>query len=240
MLKEIKDYYNLADCVKKYSEDIETVGLWNSEKHIFKKYLKPTYKILDVGCGAGRTTINLYKDGFKDILGLDIANNPIEYAKNYCNQNSLDLDFVVGSATELEFENDTFDAVIFSYNGLVCIPGAENRSKAVREICRVLKPNGLFIFTAQDRANEKFKQFWIEEKQRWDTNTQDEKLEKYGDRYLLDENGHMSYIHIASISEIQELCESNGFEIIEKVNNLEIGTPDEIKRETIFWIVRKK
>ena len=64
MIEEIKNYYNNENCIKKYSEDVEAVGLWASEQYLFKKYLSQTDKILDLGCGAGRTTINLYKNGF--------------------------------------------------------------------------------------------------------------------------------------------------------------------------------
>ena len=39
-IEETKKYYNLADCVKRYGEDIEKSGLWESEKFIFQKYLK--------------------------------------------------------------------------------------------------------------------------------------------------------------------------------------------------------
>lgn len=239
MIEEIENYYNTEDCVKKYSEDVDDVKLWASEKHIFSKYIKKTDKILDVGCGAGRTTINLYKDGFTNIVGLDLAANLLGFAKEYCKKNHLNIKFVNQSATNIKFKDETFDAVIFSYNGLMCIPGEENRKKAVSEIHRVLKTNGVFIFTAHDRDNPKFLKFWQEEKQRWENGMKDKRLDKFGDRLMPDEFGQESYIHIPSKIEVKELCESAGLKVLESVNNLEIGSFEEIKRETIFWVVQK-
>lgn len=239
-IKYIKNYYNLADCVKRYGEDIDKSGLWKSEEFIFQKYLKHSDSILDLGCGAGRTTINLYKIGYKNIIGLDLAPNLIHYAKSYCEKNKLNIPFVVGNATDLPYKQDRFDAVIFSYNGLMCIPGQKNRERALQEIYRVLKPNGLFIFTAQDRDNIRFKQSWIDEKQKWDNGEQDKNLEIFGDKFLPDENGYFSFLHFSSIDEIISFCKKHNFQIEEYVNNLKIGADDEKNHGTIFYVVRKQ
>ncbi len=238
-IEDIKNYYNLADCVKRYGEDIDKSGLWKSEEFIFQKYLKNTDKILDLGCGAGRTTINLYKNGYKNIIGLDLAPNLINYAKSYCKKNKLDISFVLGNATNLPYKQNSFDVVIFSYNGLMCIPGQKNREIVLQEVYRVLKPNGLFIFTAQDRDNEKFKQSWKEEKLKWESGQQDENLEVFGDKFLPDKNGHISFLHFSSINEIINMCKKFNFEIVEFVNNLKIGSTDEKNHETIFYVVKK-
>lgn len=60
-LEYTKKEYNHKSNIKRYTEAIDQVGLWESEKIIFNKYINFNDKILDLGCGAGRTTINLYK-----------------------------------------------------------------------------------------------------------------------------------------------------------------------------------
>lgn len=81
-LEYTKHQYNLDANIKRYSEAIEQVGLWNSEKIVFNKYIDKNDKILDLGCGADRTTINLFKNGFTNIIGLDIADKLIDFVKN--------------------------------------------------------------------------------------------------------------------------------------------------------------
>ena len=117
-LEYTKNQYNLDANIKRYSEAIEKVGLWNSEKIVFGKYINKNTKILDLGCGAGRTTINLFKEGYTNIIGLDIADKLIGFAANYSKNHNLEIDFVVGDATKLEYEDNTFDVVIFSFNGM--------------------------------------------------------------------------------------------------------------------------
>lgn len=35
-IEDIRDYYNLTECVKHYGEDIDKSGLWKSEEFIFQ------------------------------------------------------------------------------------------------------------------------------------------------------------------------------------------------------------
>lgn len=158
-LEYTKKQYNLDANIKRYSEAIEEVGLWSSEKIIFNKYINKNDKILDLGCGAGRTTINLYKNGYTNITGLDIADKLIDFARDYSNTHNLNINFVVGDATKLEYEDNSFDVVIFSFNGMQCIPGLENRRNVLKEVYRVLKPRGYYIFTAHDRHDPNCPQY---------------------------------------------------------------------------------
>ncbi|MEW6006220.1 MAG: class I SAM-dependent methyltransferase [Stygiobacter sp.] len=44
-------------------------------------------KILDLGCGYGRTLLALKMNGYENIFGVDISEKQISYAKNYFNLN---------------------------------------------------------------------------------------------------------------------------------------------------------
>ncbi len=56
--------------IKYYSDDAEsflanTVNVNMSEHHAsFEKYLKPSDRILDLGCGSGRDSFHLLKQGY--------------------------------------------------------------------------------------------------------------------------------------------------------------------------------
>ncbi|MBW7954461.1 class I SAM-dependent methyltransferase [Candidatus Gracilibacteria bacterium] len=125
---------------KFYLKDKEDLFFLNKSKNL---------KILDIGCGGGRTTFSLYNLGFNNIIAGDYSNRMIEKAKN----NSLELKieenlFYVIDATNLEtFKDDIFDIVFFSYNGIDYIPSIEYRLKAFKEINRVLKKGGSFFYS---------------------------------------------------------------------------------------------
>lgn len=243
-IDEVRKNYNLYKNVKRYGNAIDEVGLWESEKIIFNKYIKLEDRILDIGCGAGRTTINLYKNGYKNIEGLDLSEELIKYANNYCNKFKLDIKFIVGNAMDLQYPDNSFDVVIFSYNGMMCIPGYKNRKKVLEEVYRILKPGGIYIFTAHNRDDSgKHNKEWEEEKILWGKGLQDPELEIYGDKYPIDITGEKIFLHFSNIEEMKELVESVDFKIVEYVKSSDIAIEKEKTKEfagvTVFWVVKK-
>lgn len=101
-------------------------------------FLKPGWRILDVGCGTGRLSAEFLRRGCS-VQGIDINKEAIAIA-----QRSPELSrasFSVQSATSLLFEDDYFDLVV-SQAVLACMV-PEDRQCALREMLRVLKPQGL-------------------------------------------------------------------------------------------------
>lgn len=231
--------------VKSYTDFTKKVGLWESEKYVFQRYIKETDKILDLGCGTGRTTFPLYKMGYNNIIGVDLTPEMITEAHALNKHFGLNVDFSVGNALELEFADDSFDSLIFSFNGLMSIPKLSNRIQAVKEIYRVLRKEGIFIFTTHDRAQEEqFHKFWEEERQRWDQNNQNPLLHEYGD--LITESKNESreiFIHIPDQTEVNDLLLKNGFEVMETFYRNEKYNESQMVKsksgECRFWVARK-
>ena len=240
----IKNCYNSDSNRINYGEAIDKSGLWKSEQIIFEKYVRKSDKILDLGCGAGRTTINLFKLGYTNIIGLDLSNSLIDYAKNYTRKNNLNIEFILGDARKLYFDDNSFDVVLFSFNGLMCIPEQKNRDVVLAEIHRVLKRGGKFIFTAHNRDDSgEYNAFWDEEKLRWENGTNDKNLFQFGDRLIAEEGCQFTFVHIASTDELIKFIEQENFEILERVKRSDIADENELVKEfsteTVFWIVQK-
>lgn len=135
-----------------YYQNLET--LFETEKVLFEK-LFPTIKdskILDIGVGGGRTTKYLLQIS-NDYTGVDyVAQFAAETGKKYPNTNIL-----CGDARSLkDFEDQIFDFVLFSYNGIDYVSN-EDRLKALNEIYRVLKQDGIFMFSSHNRDYQYFK-----------------------------------------------------------------------------------
>lgn len=122
----------------------------HSDAAFLLPYLKPTDKILDVGCGPGTITYGFAEyvpDG--SVTAVDFAPVIVEQAKAYALSKIHEddgklrgkIDFVVGNVLEkLPFEDETFD-VIFSSQVLTHI--GSRCSQALKEMRRVLKPGGI-------------------------------------------------------------------------------------------------
>ena len=119
---------------------------------LFKKH--GVKKILDLGCGTGRHIIYLAKNDFK-VYGIDIAEQGIEITKEWLEEEKLQADLKVGSIyKKLPYKDNFFDAVIST--AVIHHEKIENIRKAILEIERVLKPNGLIFITVRKRKFRKF------------------------------------------------------------------------------------
>lgn len=77
----IKESFTAEKTVSDYAKAVSEVGLWESEKMMIEKYFNPESRILDIGCGAGRTTIGLYRLGYHLVEGLDLSEAMIVQAR---------------------------------------------------------------------------------------------------------------------------------------------------------------
>lgn len=76
----------------------------------FVSNITPAESVLDIGCGKGDLSYDLAQKA-KKVLGIDILNKNVEYAKkNYKKDN---LKFVIGDAVKYDFV-DRFDIIILS------------------------------------------------------------------------------------------------------------------------------
>ena len=123
-----KKSYNETEIVNYYT-DFNAAGLFHYEEILIEKYFKTEGRTLDIGCGAGRVTIPLYERGYQ-ITGMDYAEKMIAAAKAVNGA----IDYRVGNILSAPFEDQEFDNVIFSFNGLMLLESYEERLSAVKEV----------------------------------------------------------------------------------------------------------
>ncbi len=116
---------------------------------LFKK--KGIKKVLDLGCGSGRHTVYLAKNGF-DVYGIDIAPVGIKLTKDWLKQEKLRADLKFGSIYQkLPYEDNFFDALIAIQ--VINHGKIENIRKLIKEMERILKPNGLIFITVMQKTS---------------------------------------------------------------------------------------
>ena len=140
----VGDQYSDPAIVKSYT----TVGLFSAEEKIVDQFFKSESTVLDLGCGAGRTSIALTKKGYR-VTAFDLIPEMVDSAKRQAADNHVDIDFRVMDAVHMNFEPESYDHVLFSFNGLEQIPGRMTREKVLRNCFEVLRPGGCFVFTTR-------------------------------------------------------------------------------------------
>ncbi len=115
-------------------------------------------KILDVACGTGDLTELLYAAG-ANATGGDYTPAMLEIAKSKSRKFSdfgLRLRYLDADATQLAFDNASFDAVTIAF-GLRNVSSPE---KAIAEFFRVLRPGGTLAILEFDQPRSKFVRFF--------------------------------------------------------------------------------
>jgi len=103
------------------------------------KFLSKNDLIIDFGCGFGETFIELFSKGYKNITGVDINTNGIQFSKSYYTnvEEIKKLVFLIDDITKLSLPDDSFYFGIMQAL-LTTIATPEDRVKVFTEARRVL------------------------------------------------------------------------------------------------------
>jgi SAM-dependent methyltransferase len=108
-------------------------------------------RVLDLGCGEGYCARQLRRNGAGEVLGIDLSSKMIEAAIHEENARPLGITYQQGDAATLNTQKSAdFDLVVavFLFNYLDC----EAMTASMREVHRVLKPGGKFVFSVPHPA----------------------------------------------------------------------------------------
>jgi SAM-dependent methyltransferase len=125
-----------------HGAEVVTSGV--SAGHLYRTVVKkagPWRRALDVGCGHGYL---LSRFQAPELYGIDIAQGAIKIAKNRVKE----ANFCQGDSRNLPLKSNIFDCVICT-ELFEHLPGDD----AIRECYRVLKSNGVALFTTPNKTN---------------------------------------------------------------------------------------
>lgn len=105
--------------------------------------------ILDVGVGGGRTTPYLAPQA-QSYIGIDVSSSMVAACSQKWPAMSPKIRFEKMDVCNMDsFGRGSFDFVFFTHNGLDCLP-QQGRLEALSEIKRVLRPQGIFVFSSHN------------------------------------------------------------------------------------------
>ena len=196
--------------------------------------------VLCIGCGTGEECEHLKSLGAKRVVGIDISEGLIEYAK----KSYSDLEFHVMDMEKLDFPLESFD---FVYSSLV-MHYVDSWDKTLNSISKILKTDGRFLFSTHHPV------WWSAERKRTDAertsilgykkNKETKTCEIFGD-YLntrkIDDiwfgDFKVSYVSRSMQEIMKDILKSN----FELVDYLEPKAVDKCKDiDPVFWEIHQK
>ncbi len=159
--------------------------------------LQGTERVLDIGCGNGKTTAEIaarLPNG--SVTGVDASADMIAFAKQNWTSDHPNLQFRVADARHLPFEHE-FDLIV-SFNALHWIP---DQAVPLQSIHTALKPNGKAQLRLVPKGKRKSIEDVIEETRRsiqW---------AKYFEGF------HDPYLHLTP-EQYADLAEQQGFRVV--------------------------
>ena len=110
-------------------------------------------RILDYGCGYGRTLAELSLAGFQNSVGVDFSEAMLARAHGPAPASAL----VRNDGLSIPFKNDCFDATLL-FAVLTCIPDSNEQRILMAEAERALRPGGLLyvsdVLVNDDQRNQ--------------------------------------------------------------------------------------
>lgn len=217
-MSNIISYYNQFDEWGRLDrEPIEFQVNW----HYIKKYLPREGRVLDNGAGPGKYSMKLAEEGFQVTL-TDLTPKLVEIAKNKVIELGLEKQFeglYAADARELKMlKNEQFDASLM-LGPMYHLQEEKDRIKAVQELHRVTKKNGLVFVAIMPRTRHIFNSLLTPDN--WKPNNNMDTINQFSQTGCFnhaDEN-RFTGAYYFNIEDINPFMEAHGFESIQLIGS---------------------
>ena len=149
--EEVMKYYDEWGKNNKYDKDMVDWAYSGPEEtvNVFKKHSKnKDIKILDAGCGTGLVGIQLKKNGYLNIDGVDLSSKLLELVPPNYYKKLIQIDL----NKSLKIKDNSYDAILcvgtFTYGHV--------KPNALDEFIRISKNKALICFTINEGIYEKY------------------------------------------------------------------------------------
>lgn len=220
--KSLAPFYDLLFQQKNYTKEVFFIN------KIVKKYNPRAKSILDVGCGSG-THLNLLKDNFETLFGVDINSEIIKVAK----KKSAKISYQQGSMAGFKI-NQKFDVLLCLYSVFNYNQTKVDSLNTLRNFKKHLNSNGVAIIALYQPTNTdkkislhtgikndtqvaKINQFFTDPKTKTEHSNFLVLIKDKGKINFFVENNHEYRIY--TTSEFSELLSKVGFKLLKTSDN---------------------
>lgn len=174
---------------------------------------QPRGRVADLGCGAGRITLELARRGF-EVVAVDLSQPMLNHVGAMAEREGLRVDRRRLNLVDLStMETGSCSDAICLFSTLGMVRGGANRLRAMKEMHRILAPGGQLLLHAH--------QFWWNLRHPGGLKWMTEHFYKamilgsteLGDRYAFYRGVPNFYLHSFRAGELRGLLRSAGFEI---------------------------
>lgn len=132
-------------------------GIADSIEHcVLRLNPRPGERILDLSTGTGWTSRVVARRGAR-VVGVDIASDLLEAARATAEAEGLRIEYQLGDAESLPFDDGSFDAVVSTYGVMF----ASRPDAAAAELARVCRKGGRIALTTWLSGGNVFKMFEV-------------------------------------------------------------------------------
>ena len=206
LLHSVKDKYNGPEELDLRKGELKN-GIREAEQAFVGKFPIDS-RLLDIGCATGRLCFALARQGY-DVTGIDVAEKQIEQAGRTAESERVDVTFQQYEMPILPFPDASF-AAAFMGNVYCYVPHRASRIAFLKEIARVLYPNGeVFLSqTVLDSVLESYDDLCDDNHRRF---APDYKTLEKGDGFVL---GAPQYLHFFFAEDLKAELEASPFQIL--------------------------
>ena len=124
--------------------------------------LKKTDVVADLGCGNGRHLLPCARQ-CSSVFGVDISLRLLQIVQKKLNKNALtNVSLIHADIVHLPFAQNSLDAVLFVAS-LHNIQGKEHRRTSLKEVVRVLKPQGTALISVWSRWQDRYYKHFLKQ-----------------------------------------------------------------------------